>query len=317
VVVTDKAGNPVADLRQADFTLLDDKQPRPILSFRLENAANKQDLTPVQAIVLVDAVNSPFQVLARQRQQLEKFLRSFGNQLPIPMSLLFLTDTSAPLQLTPTTDIKTLLAVLEASPVGLRVIGNSQGFYGAEDRAEICRRVLEGLISHESTRPGRKLLIWLSSGWPLLSGPGVMIGATTKDRERLFNDVIAFSQEMREARMTLYSVDSVGSAELGSSFYYEEFLKGVRSANDVQEGNLALQVLAAQSGGRVITLSNDAATAIANCISDSKAYYTLSFESPPADHRNEYHSLAIKISKPKLTARTRTGYYAQPYQHAR
>jgi VWFA-related protein len=317
VVVTDKSGNPVPDLQQADFTLLDDKQPRPILSFRTENAANRQDLTPVQTIVLVDAVWAGFQILVRQRQQLEKFLRSFGDQLPMPMSLVFLTDTSAPLQLTPTTDVKTLLAVLEASPVGLRIIGNTQGFYGAEERAEICRRVLERLIAYEASRPGRKLLIWLSSGWPLLSGPGVMIRATAKDRDMLFDHVVAFSQAMREARMTLYSIDSVGTGELGSSFFYEEFVKGVRAANDVQEGNLALQVLAAQSGGRVITLSNDVATSITNCLTDAKAYYTLSFESPPADHPNEFHSLAIKISKPKLTARTRTGYYAQPYPHTR
>ncbi len=34
VVVTDAAGHPVAGLQQQDFTLLDNKKPQPILSFR-------------------------------------------------------------------------------------------------------------------------------------------------------------------------------------------------------------------------------------------------------------------------------------------
>jgi hypothetical protein len=34
VVVTDDAGQPVAGLEQKDFKLLDNKKPRPILSFR-------------------------------------------------------------------------------------------------------------------------------------------------------------------------------------------------------------------------------------------------------------------------------------------
>jgi hypothetical protein len=38
----------------------------------------------------------------------------------------------------------------------------------------------------------------------------------------------------------------------------------------------------------------------------------VSFEASPADRRDEYHSLEIKVDKPGLTARTRQGYYAQP-----
>jgi hypothetical protein len=98
---------------------------------------------------------------------------------------------------------------------------------------------------------------------------------------------------------------------MGQRFSYEGFLKGGNSANDVQNGNLALQVLAVQSGGLVLNSSNDIASLIASCLPDAQAFYTVSFDSPRADHPNEYHSLQVKISKPGLTARTRTGYYAQ------
>jgi len=42
VVVTTKSGQPVADLRQQDFTVLDDDVIRPIRSFRTIPAAKKQ-----------------------------------------------------------------------------------------------------------------------------------------------------------------------------------------------------------------------------------------------------------------------------------
>jgi hypothetical protein len=51
---------------------------------------------------------------------------------------------------------------------------------------------------------------------------------------------------------------------------------------------------------------------IAACVADANAFYVLSFDALPGDGPNEYHALDIKIDKPGLAARTRSGYYAQP-----
>jgi VWFA-related protein len=265
--------------------------------------------SPLQAILLVDAVNTSFRSVGYERQELQKFLQKDDGKLSLPTSLLILTDTSQG-QSQPTLDGNALVETLNSNQSGLRTIGRSQGFYGGADRLQISIGTLEKLTSHLATQPGRKLLIWLSPGWPLLSGPEVQLSA--KNQAWLFQTVVGLSTDLRDARITLYSVDPLGMEEgMGRTFYYETFLKGVSSANKVQNGNLALQVLAAQSGGRVLTSSNDIAKLITSCLEDSRAFYTLSFDSPPADHANEYHSLQIKISRPGLSARTRTGYYAQ------
>jgi hypothetical protein len=70
-----------------------------------------------------------------------------------------------------------------------------------------------------------------------------------------------------------------------------------------------------QSGGRVLNSSNDLAGEIATSAADANGFYVLSFEGLPGDGPNEYHALDIKIDKPGLTARTRSGYYAQPEAH--
>ncbi len=311
VVVTDKSGRPVPGLQQSDFTLLDDKQPQPITSFRaIEETTTTAD--PLQVIVLIDGVNTAYQGVIYQRNELIKFLQRDNGHLALPMSLILLSDTSTQIQPTPSRDGNALVTALNANQSSLRIIGRSQGFYGGADRVQISIKALEQLIAYETKQPGRKLLVWLSPGWPLLTGPNIQM--TEKGRESIFRTVVAMSTALREARITLYSVDPAGMSDAGSmrTFYYESFLKGVPSANKVDNSNLGLQVLAVQSGGRVLNSSNDIARLIATCLDDSKAFYTLTFESPRADHPDEYHSLQIQIDKPKLTARTRTGYYAQP-----
>ena len=308
VVVTDHSGKPVPGLQQQDFTILDNKQPQTILSFRAsEGTNNAADPLPL-AVVLVDGINTPYQGVAYQRQQLEKFLHQGSGQLPLPMSLLILPDTSGG-QTAATRDGNTLADFLNSKKSGLRAYTRSQGYYGGTESRQTSVNALGRLASYEATQPGRKLLIWLGPGWPLLEGPAAQLGA--RDQDELFHIVVRLSTELREARLTVYNVDLAGMSA-SVAFFYENFLKGVGSAKRMQNGNLALQVLAVQSGGRVLNASNDIAASIASCLEDAKAYYTLSFDSPVAGHADEYHNLQVKIGKPGLTARTRAGYYAQP-----
>jgi VWFA-related protein len=314
VVVTDKSGNPVSGLQQSDFTVLDDKQPQAILSFRAFDETSRDRL---QVIFLIDVVNAPYRAVGYARQQLEKFLRQGEGQLPVPMSLLLFTNKSVQAQGTVTRDRSALLDWLHSADSGLRDMGRSAGFYGAAEQMQLSLRNLEDFTSFESKQSGRKLLIWLSPGWPLLSGVNVEL--PPKDQEMAFRRIVKLSTEMREARITLYSVDPLGMDDAAGfqTFYYENFLKGVVSANKVDNGNLGLQVIATQSGGLVLNKSSDVASLIAKCVADAKAYYTLSFQAADADHPDEYHNLQIKIDKPGLTARTRTGYYAQKREVAK
>jgi VWFA-related protein len=312
VVVTNKSGAPIPGLQQQDFTLLDDKQPQKIQSFLAFDENTAAATPPQQVILVVDAVNTSYTNMGMARLQLAKFLQRDNGQLPLPTSFVFLTDTSAQIQHSATRDGNALVNVLNSNQSGLRISNRSQGFYGAADRLQISIRALEQLIAYESTQPGRKLVIWISPGWAFLTGPNIQL--TAKNQEYLFSTVVRLSQEMREARLTLYSIDPLGMSDAGSmrTFYYESFLKGVPSAKRAEYGDLALQVLAAQSGGRVLNSSNDIDPLIASCLTDAKAFYTVAFDAPRADHPNEYHSLEVKIDRPGVTARTRLGYYAQP-----
>ena len=314
VQVTDKSGAPVRGLQKQDFTLLDDKRPQSILSFQaVDRAAALANDPPVEVVLVVDAVNAPYQVVSYERSELKKFLLQNGGKLALPTSLMVFSDTGTEMQKTSSRDGNALSALYDQYETGLRIVNRSQGFWGATERLDMSLKTLNSFIEYEKTRPGRKLMVWFSPGWPLLSGPNIEL--TRKEEEYFFHTIVAVSDGLRQARITLYSIDPLGLADAGGVriTYYQEFLKGVTSANRAMPANLSLQVLAVQSGGRVLNSSNDLTAEISESVSDANAFYVLSFETARADRANEYHAITVTVDKPGVTARTRTGYYAQPY----
>jgi hypothetical protein len=60
------------------------------------------------------------------------------------------------------------------------------------------------------------------------------------------------------------------------------FVKDIADPSGVSAASLALQALAYQSGGIVLSSTKDVAGQIARCVSDSDSSYVLAFDSAPA-----------------------------------
>jgi len=310
VVVSDKSGKPVTGLEPQDFTVLDNKRPVKILSFEAVRGA-RGDTEPIEVILLIDSVNTSYTHVGYERDEIKKFLRQDGGALALPVSIAFLSDSGLTMQGAASRDGNALVAYLDHNESALRTINRSQGFYGADDRTQLCINALQQLVENAAKSPGKKIVICVSPGWPLLSGPQVEL--TRKNQEQIFSMIVSLSTQLRDSGVTLYCVDPLGPTESqGREFYYESFLKPARKPSEVLMGDLALQVLASQSGGRVLDAGNDVAGKIETCVRDADAYYVLSIDSVPADGPNEYHALEVKIARPHLKAQTRAGYYTQP-----
>jgi VWFA-related protein len=306
VVVTPKSGPPVANLEQQDFTVFDNKTLQHLTSFQARDGSHD----PIHVIILIDAVNSTYQNIAWDRGEIGKFLRANGGHLSQPTALALFTDTGTQVQQGFLTDGNQLATALDQFAIGLRNVRRSSQ-WGASDRFQLSMNTLHQLVEHEGSLPGRKMIFWVSPGWPLLSGPGIHLDG--KQQNQLFSNIVGLSTQLRQNRITLYSIDPLGANEgVLRTFYYQDFLKGVSKPGQVSVGDLGLQVLATQTGGLALTSSNDIVSQLQKCYADTEAYYELSFDPAPADHRDEYHNLIVQVAKPGLTARTRTGYYAQP-----
>jgi VWFA-related protein len=309
VVVTPKSGSPVTGLSLRDFTLLDNKVPQTITSFRALGGAD----APAEVIVLLDAVNAKPETIAYERNQIDEFLTANGGRLPHPTTFAVFTDADTRIHPGFTTDGKALSASLNDVIVSIRTVGPSAGFEGSTERVQLSLKAMETIAAYEAPRPGRKLVLWISPGWPLLSNPGEVIQFTSLQLQRMFANIVSLSTQLRQARITLYSIDPLGVEDIGiRTSAYAAYLKGVSKPEDVEPGNMGLQVFAVHSGGLVLNSGNDLAELLQKCLSDTEAYYEISFEPAPAGQRDEYHHLEMRIAKPGLSARTRQNYYALP-----
>jgi VWFA-related protein len=317
VVVTDQAGKPVSGLNLKDFTLLDNDQPAKIVSFQAVDGFKADP--PVEVILLFDALNLESKQAAEAQKAVDTFLHRDNGRLAQPVSIYRLADAGLSVTQQPSTDGNALAAEFHKKN-GMRLLWNhpenfrpsaDQPFQNLSYRFLSSLDALGSIAVEERPTPGRKILIWIGNGWPMVSSYGPV-----------FNEIVELATRLRESHIALYRVTSWPPADRG--FHYQSYLAGIKSRAQAEPRNLALEVLAAQSGGLVLGTDlvlnpelvldpgKELARQIARCITDASTFYSLSFDPPRTSTIDEYHDLHVELGMPGLTTRTSTGYYDQP-----
>ncbi len=310
VVVTNKSGVPQTGLQQQDFNLSDNKIPQKIVSFQAIDGPTPAAVPPAEVILFMDTVNTPTQTVVDERLQITKYLQRNGGKLANPTSIVVFSDEGLKNLGVPTLDGNALSTLLgDKDVIGLRALHRAAGANGASERLVSSLRNLYSIAMFQANKPGRKILIWISPGWP-----APPMDAYSQVRDQLFSTLVTVSTALQQARITLYSIDPSGAGGTGvrSRYSYQSYLAPIAVAKNVSPANMSLPVLVTHSGGKVLMTGNDIGAQIEDCASDAKAYYVLSFESSPTEQPNEYHAITLKVDKPDLTVRTSAGYYAQP-----
>jgi VWFA-related protein len=307
VQVSDSQAHAVEGLQESDFTLLDNKQPQKLLGFRAVDAAVlKSD--PVQVVIVVDMVNSDPVTVAREREEVGAYLKSNGSELPNPTSLAVIADSGVKVLPLSSQRGDLLLASFNQTQSEIRQVGRSAGFYGATENAQKSLQEMGQLIQYEGQKPGRKMVIFVSPGWPLLIAAGEQ--SDNKQRTWVFNNVVQMTTLLRASNVTLYCVDPF---DLGrrNPFEYEGYLKGISTAKDATYPDLGLQVFATHTGGQVFASGRDISGSLKIAIREASEGYDLTFAPAPGDRVDEYHALEVRVNKPSVKVRTTTGYYAR------
>jgi len=303
VVVTDAAGKPVTGLDPSDFRLLDNNQPRKILSFRSFDGITVKPDPPAEVFLVFDTVNNGLVELAFIRKGVEEFLRQRDGHLAQPVSIILFSGTGLKVQSRPSVDGNALLGVVNSIQPSLRPRG--------EDPIQLSVAALALLANNLGRQPGRKIVLWLGQGWQThRRDQSVFTQLDARIQKMDFAALVSISEKLRQAQITL-----CGGYAL-RDFHYEEFLPGVKSVNQMDFPNLALEIFANHTGGSSalasINRDRDLVNQIDSYIANANAYYQISFDPPPAQHADEYHDIKLVMSNPALAARTNTGYYLQP-----
>jgi len=314
VVVTDKSGKPVSGLQLEDITLLDNGAPQTITSF--EAVEGRQ--AHVEVVLVIDAVNVEARELATEREEIKRFLKTDQGRLAYPTTFAVLTETGIQFHLGFSQDGKAISSALDHHRIPRRSIGRDAEHGGVAPHFDISFEGFAQLLEEEGRKPGRKLIVWISPGWPV-----VQLKSDAKQKQHIFGNVVEISKQLREGRITLYEVDPSGTADIEPGLTDPPtnhlrpsdravYIAGASNPSEAGLGDLALGVVVMQSGGLILHPGNDLASDLRKCVADAGAYYEISFNPATAYRPNEYHHLEIGVAKPGLTARTRQGYYSQP-----
>jgi VWFA-related protein len=304
VVVTDAAGKPVLDLAPQDFTLLDNGQPAKIRT--LKDFREASESTP-KLIFVIDTVNLAPQQLMQTESAIANFLRRKNGRLEDTSFLYRLTRDGLFSSSQPTRDGNMLAKEVEGhkSPRTVWRSGRNseQGllglWVGRSQRNPLSLSALGSIAVDQREIAGRKIVVWIGPGWPVM-------GNADSD----FNEITELSTRLREARITLDNVAMLPSPE-ARAFDYHSYLEPPRSQEDMQPAKMALQVIANHTGGLVLD-SGDLDRDIARCAGEVRGFYTLTFNPPRTHQMDEHHNLRVQVARPALTARTPTGYYNEP-----
>jgi VWFA-related protein len=313
VVVNDATGKPVRGLQPWDFKLLDNDRSTKILSFRSFDGTAVRPDPPVEVILVIDELNLPFTQVAFVKSELSEFLHQNGGRLAQPLSIMLLTEKGLRVQPLPTVDGLAQLDLLNQIKGHVSSINPAMGSQGALERARISVHQLATIAENEAKKPGRKLLVWVGPGWPMLQSQAFRFNE--KDRQRYFNVIVELTNRLREARIVVNSIAPEDSSMGGGpsrSLLYKDFLKPVATEQQADVGNLGLKVLVTNTGGRLLGPDNDLVGQINRCIADANAFYRLSFDPPHAEHAEEYHDLQVLVNQPGVMVRTNSGYYNEP-----
>jgi VWFA-related protein len=321
VVVSPKSGRPIKGLQKLDFTILDNDVPQTISSFEAIDGRQSR----IEVILVFDAVNIGSREAAITFEEIKKFLKSEGGRLAYPTAVAMLTDKGLESALDFSQDGNAISAALGKHGIALRSITENSDRGGGSARFEISFQAFAQILADEREKPGRKVVLWVSPGWPRLVGLENECDAKLRQlQEEVFGNIVEVSTQLRNGRITLYSLDptALGDLEMGLTdpptihlrpSDKNVYVLGAYKPSDVGPGDLRLETIATQSGGAALHPGNDVASALRKCLADTAAYYEISFDPTITTQPNEYHRLEIRVAKPGLVARARQGFYSRPW----
>ncbi len=343
VIAEDADGNPVSDLKKEDFTLRDQGQQQRIFFFAQQNTpafplqpaaaavpanfySNHVESNPAGAnsvtILLFDALNTQFRNLSYARTRVISFLRHMQPQDQV--ALYFLTPSKLYVMHDFTNDSATLVRVMGGKPAAASgssaanapapsanevkieklmsdSFAESNSFYkgGAVNRVETTSEAMLQIASNVVNIPGRKNLIWISGGFPIAMGPAIPLGA--RDDSQDFTGTLSLTaKQLGDANIAVYPVDARG-------------LVGPRGGGRFAGPNMdAMVMIANGTGGLPLYNTNDIAASIRKAVDDSRVSYVLGYYPTNDKWDNRFREISIKVARPGVHLRYRTGYIATP-----
>jgi VWFA-related protein len=347
VVAEDSQGRPVTDLRKEDFQLQDNRKFQPIVSFATEGSTLPASETGVSAsqseeeeaarndyaMILLDWLNPRYADRLFVRDQVNKLLRNFQ---PRQRVALYLLGHEPRLLHDFTSDGGDLLQALADTPDD-----PEDPFDPAEPRVTDARHktwatltpeermasfnvkvldtigVLQKVADGLARVPGRKSLIWVTNGFPIVLDARAVPGSRQDDVSyRQYTDPLLAT--LNRANVAVYTLDARG---LQGDPIPPRLGLHPPPQHEPSYGDIGtLLEFSGRTGGTTFYNQNDLDEGMRLALEDTRISYTLGFAVPPGAGQGR-HEIRVSTTRPGVKLRYRESYQldeapAPPRRHA-
>jgi len=298
VTVTDKKGNPVTGLTEQDFRTLDNGKPQQLASFEehheqmamvepastapgsFNNAFLRHPPPQVNALLFDDTtigiVDQMFLF-----QQMKQFVEALPAGEPVAM---FTRWGDVTVQLCGfTDDHATVLAAIERAIPRLQ----ETGAWMTNDMD-----TLHQMGVYLSQVPGRKNLIWFTTGSNLFLGMGPGDSPLVDDPQWAEERQEVYDM-MESERIAIYPIDAGGLR-----VYRPNVSQQMQMLQDAEA-----------TGGHAYVNTNGLALAAQHILSTDGDYYTLTYSPQDLKNKGDWHRVQVKLDRKGYELSYRRGYY--------
>lgn len=330
VVVLDRNNKPVTNLGKSAFTIYEDKAPQTIKNFEppashampdvgaelVHSAADLPKIgnAPVNILVF-DELNTGFHDLAFSREQMEKYLKSLPEVLPVPTLFIAVGNKKLAVLHDYTQSRAELLDSVQKHTVDLdftaMVAQLNGGRIGKDDGLVQTLGALSQIAESLKGVPGRKNIIWVGKGY---NNAADLVNMSESDHDRVLAVLQTVTDRMLAARATLYTIDPDGPVkpdEASIETIDPTQTPGTASVGQPFGDNLGFDNFATTTGGRIITGRNDIAAQVQQVSEEGTEYYTLAYTPTSSDDAaRPFRHIVVRVNDPNLHVVTRNGYFA-------
>jgi len=324
-VVTDRDGNAVRDLTRDDFEIFDEGRAQTVRAFafvdlpfvaRPDRESAPPEIEPDVVtnagadgrlyVLLLDAPSAPVMVppslgdysyTVRAKQVAQQFVRTVvqpGDQVAVVHVQGTFTD-SQPF----TTSRRLIEASIERYGRGRSGV-DSLGDGEQLTRTRDTYRAIEDLSARLGTIRGRrKAIIWIGGQIDIFPARQTDRHPTPENSVKAGSLMFGYRDAMRAAArngVAIYPIDPTGATtELGE----DEMLRMG-----------GLRAVAEDTGGLAVVNTSNFTGGFTEVMRDLSTYYLLGFEPDRDDRGHSFHSIRVRVKRPGVVVRARTGYYA-------
>lgn len=348
VIARSKSG-PATGLTRDDFTLLDNGKPQKISFFSVRSTRTsglvpsgraavplpegalsnrlERDGEANATVLLIDQKNTPQTDQAFAIQRIVKFLemRRRGDRIGV---YIFARDGSlrtvqeitddAELLRRAANSLKPRDPIYRTNDTTGMTAHAAEGYQGLTltERAMDFKRVLEMIARHVASVPGRKSLIWTTTGFPLLVPElGLDFRPDMEEAARALNDssVALYAVDARGLTGALNGMTAIASAEFRGPQSPALLRQQMGRGGGDPSGLDTMYMLAGLTGGLVLRNDNGIEDLIRTAMDDGELTYTLGFY--PTEEKDEKqdgvsHNLKVEVRRRGVSVRYRANYLA-------